>query len=72
MYVTSGTENHFPCLLQGYPRDPPTLTLIDPVLISNDQLHNLTKLVQEKARQKKGEQMLFEVTSFSPDITVRF
>ncbi|KAJ9116453.1 hypothetical protein QFC22_004895 [Naganishia vaughanmartiniae] len=54
-------------LPKGYPRDPPTLTLIDPVLISNNQLHTLTKLVQEKARQKKGEQMLFEITSFIED-----
>jgi hypothetical protein len=47
---------------QGYPTEMPTLSLVDPLLLSSTQVHTLTKLVQDFAKQKKGTAMLFDVS----------
>ncbi|KAJ9104141.1 hypothetical protein QFC19_004125 [Naganishia cerealis] len=54
-------------LPKGYPTDPPTLSFINPVLLSNAQIHTLTKLVQAKAKQMRGQAMLFDITTFIED-----
>lgn len=48
--------------VQGYPTEMPNLSLIDPLLLSSTQVHTLTKLVQDFAKQKKGTAMLFDVS----------
>lgn len=47
---------------QGYPTEPPNLAIVDPMLVSREQVQTLTKLVQDIAKTNRGQPMLFDVS----------
>lgn len=46
---------------KNYPMHPPSLSLIDPVMLSVDQVQQLTKHVNDHAKRNLGREMIFDV-----------
>lgn len=50
-------------LTKGYPAEVPSLSIVEPLLVSPEQVRTLTRLVQEFAKTRRGQPMLFEVSA---------